>query len=164
MERTPPGRPSHIDTLQYEIFDRLKQLPKSRQRRIADKIKHGQTSTNKLHEDISTFRKYGTLTWYRVEDEPPADPNTATEEQLNNLILFYLNDYLVYGTEGQILQRRFYEDFKGWTTATWLKVAKSLRTKLKTELEYRGLTLNKQCKENSDKLADIINTRVRNVQ
>ncbi|KAG5927647.1 hypothetical protein E4U60_007974, partial [Claviceps pazoutovae] len=156
MERTPPGRPSHIDTLQSEIFDRLKQLPKSKQRRIADKIKRGPTSMIKLHEDISTFRKYGTLTWHRVEDEPPADPNTATEEQLNNRILFYLNEYLVYGTEGKILQRRFCEDFEGWTTTTWLKVAKSLRTRLKTELEYRGLTLNKQCKENSDKLADII--------
>ncbi|KAG6221831.1 hypothetical protein E4U26_005700 [Claviceps purpurea] len=156
MERTSRGRSDRIDPMQYDIVKRFRQMSKSKQRRLLDRFKRDQPPTNRLHENISTFRKYGTLTWYRVGDEPPVDPNTATEEQVNDRILFYLNDYLVYETSRQILHRRFCEDFEEWTTATWLKAAKPLRSRLKAELEHRGLTLNEKCKENSDKLADII--------
>ncbi|KAG6283351.1 hypothetical protein E4U46_007800, partial [Claviceps purpurea] len=67
--------------MQYDIVKRFRQMSKSKQRRLLDRFKRDQPPTNQLHENISTFRKYGTLTWYRVEDEPPVDPNTATEEQ-----------------------------------------------------------------------------------
>ncbi|KAG6277976.1 hypothetical protein E4U47_006379 [Claviceps purpurea] len=121
MERTSRGRSDRIDPMQYDIVKRFRQMSKSKQRRLLDRFKRDQPPTNQLHENISTFRKYGTLTWYRVGDEPPVDPNTATEEQVNDRILFYLNDYLVYETSRQILHRRFCEDFEGWTTAAWLK-------------------------------------------
>ncbi|KAG6091714.1 hypothetical protein E4U30_006373, partial [Claviceps sp. LM220 group G6] len=58
MERTLPVRPSRTGTLQHGIIESFKQLPKSKQRRIADRIKIGPASTNETHEDLSTFRKY----------------------------------------------------------------------------------------------------------
>ncbi|KAG6101959.1 hypothetical protein E4U31_003498 [Claviceps sp. LM219 group G6] len=107
----------------------LKKLPRHKRHRIASQVKTGKTfSTNER----------------------------ATVAELQDQILFYLNEYMVHKTEGRILHRRFCKDFEGWTRPIWSKVSTPLRTKLRNELENRGVVFNNKFKEISDKLTNLI--------
>ncbi|KAG5994705.1 hypothetical protein E4U52_000828 [Claviceps spartinae] len=63
---------------------------------------------------------------------------------------------MVHKTEGRILHRRFCKDFEGWTRPIWSKVSTPLRTKLRNELENRGVVFSNKFKEISDKLTNLI--------
>ncbi|KAG6277210.1 hypothetical protein E4U46_001078, partial [Claviceps purpurea] len=105
----------------------LKKLPRQKRHRIASQVKTGKTfSTDEVHPNLESSRKYGTANWGHEEGKPIAKPNTATVAELQDQILFYLNEYLVHETKGRILHRRFCEDFEGWTRPIWSVVFASV--------------------------------------
>ncbi|KAG6321874.1 hypothetical protein E4U22_001186, partial [Claviceps purpurea] len=77
-----------------------------------------------------------------------------TVAELQDQILFYLNEYLVHETKGRILHRRFCEDFEGWTRPIWSKVSTPLRTKLRNELDNRGVVFSNEFEEESDEASE----------
>ncbi|KAG5912712.1 hypothetical protein E4U61_008033 [Claviceps capensis] len=117
-----------------------------------------------IHVNLTTFRKYGTAEWDLVDERPPVDPNGATEEELQDRVLCYLNEYLTCDVTGQYLHRRFCEDFEGWTTSTWSRVSKPLRLKLRNELESLGLIFNADLANVSEKLAEHLARGQRSVE
>ncbi|KAG6183501.1 hypothetical protein E4U36_002641 [Claviceps purpurea] len=74
----------------------LKKLPRHKRHRIASQVKTGKTfSTDEVHPNLELSRKYGTANWRHDEGKPIAKPNTATVAELQDQILFYLNEYSV---------------------------------------------------------------------
>ncbi|KAG6183502.1 hypothetical protein E4U36_002642 [Claviceps purpurea] len=133
----------------------LKKLPRHKRHRIASQVKTGKTfSTDEVHPNLELSRKYGTANWRHDEGKPIAKPNTATVAELQDQILFYLNEYMVHKTKGRILHRRFCEDFEGWTRPIWSKVSTPLRTKLRNELENRGVVFSNEFEEESDEASE----------
>ncbi|KAG6145343.1 hypothetical protein E4U37_000773, partial [Claviceps purpurea] len=106
--------------------------------------------------DIADYLKYGTSDWHRVDEFPPVDPDEAQEEDIQDRVLFYLNEYLVHKVQGRVLRRRFREDFEGWTKPTWSRVSEPLRTKLRHELETYGLIFNPNLSLVPDMLAEYV--------
>ncbi|KAG6162131.1 hypothetical protein E4U51_006590 [Claviceps purpurea] len=109
---------------------------------------------HEVHPNLESSRKYGTANWGHEEGKPIAKPNTATVAELQDQILFYLNEYLVHETKGRILHRRFCEDFEGWTRPIWSKVSTPLRTKLRNELDNRGVVFSNEFEEESDEASE----------
>ncbi|CCE28133.1 uncharacterized protein CPUR_01607 [Claviceps purpurea 20.1] len=106
--------------------------------------------------NIADYLKYGTSDWHRVDEFPPVDPDEAQEEDIQDRVLFYLNEYLVHKVQGRVLRRRFREDFEGWTKPTWSRVSEPLRTKLRHELETYGLIFNPNLSLVPDMLAEYV--------
>ncbi|KAG6227840.1 hypothetical protein E4U26_001437 [Claviceps purpurea] len=133
----------------------LKKLPRHKRHRIASQVKTGKTfSTDEVHPNLELSRKYGTANWRHDEGKPIAKPNTATVAELQDQILFYLNEYMAHKTKGRIFHRRFCEDFDGWTRPIWSKVSTPLRTKLRNELENRGVVFSNEFEEESDEASE----------
>ncbi|KAG6163710.1 hypothetical protein E4U27_000341, partial [Claviceps purpurea] len=56
----------------------LKKLPRHKRHRIASQLKTGKTfSTNEVHPNLESYRKYGTANWGHDEGKPIPKPNTA---------------------------------------------------------------------------------------
>ncbi|KAG6224873.1 hypothetical protein E4U26_003449 [Claviceps purpurea] len=106
--------------------------------------------------EIADYLEYGTSDWHRVDEFPPVDPDEAQEEDIQDRVLFYLNEYLVHKVQGRVLRRRFREDFEGWTKPTWSRVNEPLRTKLRHELETYGLIFNPNLSLVPDMLAEYV--------
>ncbi|KAG6310723.1 hypothetical protein E4U22_003105 [Claviceps purpurea] len=106
--------------------------------------------------EIADYLRYGTSDWHRVDEFPPVDPDEAQEEDIQDRVLFYLNEYLVHKVQGRVLRRRFREDFEGWTKPTWSRVSEPLRTKLRHELETYGLIFNPNLSLVPDMLAEYV--------
>ncbi|CCE28861.1 uncharacterized protein CPUR_02551 [Claviceps purpurea 20.1] len=112
-----------------------------------------------LHPKLRNFKKYISEGWYDSDEIFP-DPVTATQTDMNNRVICFLNRYLEDEISNNILHRRVCGDFKMWDKAIWDRVHKEVRTKLFNVLRDNGVRVPRHVKV-SDSLASLVRTNNR---
>ncbi|KAG6308806.1 hypothetical protein E4U44_007429 [Claviceps purpurea] len=93
-----------------ESTNPLKKLPRHKRHRIASQVQTGRTfSTNEIHADLDSVRKYGTSNWGQDEGKPIAKPKTANKRRCTNRDTDWVRllkdgrKLAIHGTDGSVL-------------------------------------------------------------
>ncbi|KAG5915903.1 hypothetical protein E4U61_004150, partial [Claviceps capensis] len=91
-----------------------------------------------LHPKLINFDKYVSERW-PDSDDTVLDLRTATQTDLNDQVICFLNQYLEDEVANNILRRRVCQDFQMWDKGTWNRVHKEVRTKYRNTLRDNGV-------------------------
>ncbi|KAG5923290.1 hypothetical protein E4U61_003798 [Claviceps capensis] len=91
-----------------------------------------------IHPTLKTVEKYVSERWHD-SDDTVLDLRTATQTDLNDQVICFLNQYLEDEIANNILRRRVCQDFQTWDKDTWNRVHKEVRTKFRNTLRDNGV-------------------------
>ncbi|KAG6159673.1 hypothetical protein E4U37_002836 [Claviceps purpurea] len=92
-----------------------------------------------LNEDISVSSTWLAFPqWQHIDDDPQAQ--SATPQDLANRVAYLIDLYTARGTNGLDLLLCLQDDFKGWTSGTFMGMPQGLLSELRSLLQERGVS------------------------